>query len=175
MEMSERMPINCVCARPGGTERTRRERGLLCHRPEYQRKSPCRCACHVEGALTWDAECRLVVVPYGVSSTLESYFGRAWEVARFDPAASLQSILDRAMWDHLDHITLAPGEGAEARRLLAMVAWNRVPQARWPDVFESLRMAAAARAVGLSRWEDALREMLAEGGWLVGEAERSAA
>ncbi|XXX79128.1 hypothetical protein WMF30_10180 [Sorangium sp. So ce134] len=91
---------------------------------------------------------------------------------------SFMRILDRAMVDTDGSPTLAAGEGAEARRLLEMVAWDAVPQARWPDVFDALRMAAAAREVGLApdpvRWEATLLEQLDEDGWLA-TAERSAA
>lgn len=87
----------------------------------------------------------------------------------------LQRILDRAMVDTDGSPTLAAGEGAEARRLLGMVAWDRVPQARWPDVFDTLRMAAAWRSAGCASWLSALRSLLAEDGHLVDEAERSAA
>jgi hypothetical protein len=87
----------------------------------------------------------------------------------------LQRILDRAMADTDGSPTLAAGEGVEARRLLEMVAWDRVPQARWPEVFETLRMAVAWRKSGCAGWLATTRAMLAEDGWLAEAAERSAA
>jgi hypothetical protein len=94
-------------------------------------------------------------------------------VARVMPSG-LGRILDRAMADSDGSPTLSAGEGAEARRLLEMVAWDRVPQRSWPEVFDTLRMAAAVRGTGLHTWEVTLRRMLAEDGWLA-TAERSAA
>jgi hypothetical protein len=87
----------------------------------------------------------------------------------------LQQIVSRAMADTDGSPTLAAGEGAEARRLLEMVDWDRVPQARWPDVFDTLRMAVAAKALGYESWEATTMAMLAEDGWLAEAAERSAA
>lgn len=84
-------------------------------------------------------------------------------------------VLDRAMVDTDGRPTLAAGEGAEARRLLEMVDWDRVPQSRWPDVFDALRMAAMWRKAGCASWLATTRTMLAEDGWLAATAERSAA
>jgi hypothetical protein len=114
------------------------------------------------------------------SATID--YGPQWPevqgVARVLPSG-LDRILDRAMVDTDGSPTLAAGEGAEARRLLEMVDWDRVPQARWPDVFDTIRMAVAARAVGLApdpeRWEDTLRSLLEEDGFLAGGAKRCAA
>ncbi|MGK3995138.1 hypothetical protein [Sorangium sp. So ce1024] len=90
-------------------------------------------------------------------------------VARVLPSG-LDRILDRAMVDTDGSPTLAPGQGAEARRLLEMVAWDRVPQARWPAVFEALRVAAVSGTWGEPNWQAVARSLLARGGWLTEES-----
>lgn len=40
--------VTCECTRPGGTELTRRARGMACRAPGHERRYPCRCACHAE-------------------------------------------------------------------------------------------------------------------------------
>ncbi|WP_437309949.1 hypothetical protein [Sorangium sp. So ce388] len=106
-----------------------------------------------------------------------SDYGPQWPevqgVARVLPSG-LDRILDRAMVDADGTATLAPGEGAEARRLLEMVAWDLVPQTRWPEAFDSMRMAAAARARGFETWEITLRGLLVDSGWLAEEGKVAA-
>ncbi|WP_438028971.1 hypothetical protein [Sorangium sp. So ce233] len=84
----------------------------------------------------------------------------------------LARVLDRAMVDTDGRPTLAPGEGAEVRRLLEMVAWDRVPQARWQEVFEQYREVLAGE-FGPEGFYAALRARLEQVGVLA--AERSAA
>jgi hypothetical protein len=38
--------ITCRCSRPGGTELTRKARGLACQPPGHVRRYACKCACH---------------------------------------------------------------------------------------------------------------------------------
>lgn len=89
------------------------------------------------------------------SSSLGRVVGSAW-LGPF----GLARVLGRAMVDTDGSPTLAAGEGAEARRLLEMVAWDRVPQKRWPEVFERLRLAVGQRGCGFDQWEGWLSRWL---------------
>ncbi len=79
--------------------------------------------------------------------SVSRYFGLAARFVSADVAAhprgpvSLDRRLRTAMADRAAP-TLAPGEGREARRLLALVPWERVPCAHWCGMLRALERAA---------------------------------
>ncbi len=76
--------------------------------------------------------------------------------------------------------TLRPGEGEEARRLLALVDWDRAGRGAWPRILADLRHIAAMRegygyAAGKAAEIEALRLFLRWGVLADGPAKTRAA
>ena len=103
--------------------------------------------------------------------SVAAYLERAAELsATAISSVMLQRILDRAMADDDGGPVLAPGEAAEARRLLRMVRWERVPVVDERRRLKALADVAWLREQGSKAADGAerfVRMNLAEEGLLV--------